>query len=235
MNPNYTYLLINIGCFLIPFIASFYPKYAFYKEWNSFFKANIIVAFLFLVWDYYFTIIGVWGFNNKYLLGIYLLNLPIEEIMFFIAIPYACTFTFFALKSLVKQNPLRDIHLKISYFLIIVLSVIAIFTFWKWYTSLCFLLMIGFLIFLIYKKENLSLYYLSYIAIFPFFLLSNGILTGFGITNEVVWYNNNENIGIRIGTIPIEDVLYGMLLLFMNIYFYNIFKKRKERRATSVS
>ena len=42
MKP-YTYLFVNLACIGIPFIASFYPKHAFYKDWKPFFKANILL------------------------------------------------------------------------------------------------------------------------------------------------------------------------------------------------
>jgi len=45
----------------------------------------------------------------------------------------------------------------------------------------------------------------------------NGILTGSGIEQPVVWYNNAETIGIRLSTIPIEDFFYAMLMILLSI------------------
>ena len=59
----------------------------------------------------------------------------------------------------------------------------------------------------------------------PFFIV-NGILTGTGIDEPVVWYNNAENLSIRILTIPIEDIFYGFELIILTIYFQELFKIR---------
>ncbi len=63
-----------------------------------------------------------------------------------------------------------------------------------------------------------------YVVILLPFLLSNGILTGSFLAEPVVWYHNDENLNIRIFTIPIEDFFYGYLLLALNIFIYEKFK-----------
>lgn len=225
MKP-YTYFLINAGCLLAPFIASFYPKRAFYKEWKPFFLANFLIAVLFVIWDCFFTKWGIWGFNPEYLTGIYILNLPLEEILFFICIPYACVFTYFALKFLIVHNPFSKYEKYISLMLVIFLLLLTIVTFGKWYTSLASFLTAIFITILWIKKVDMSYYYLTYLLILPFFLLSNGLLTGSFLDSPIVWYNNAENLSFRIFTIPVEDSIYGFLLVAMNISLYEYFKKR---------
>ena len=70
---------------------------------------------------------------------------------------------------------------------------------------------------LIYKPVILQSFLISYLFIIIPFLIINGILTGSLIIDQVVWYNNMENLGLRIGTIPIEDFFYGFTLLLSPI------------------
>lgn len=215
---QYTYLAIDLGCILFPLLASFHPKLPFYKHWRSFCIANIAVALLFLVWDEWFTQLGVWGFNPDYTTGIYIGNLPLEEVLFFICIPYACVFSYFAIHSHLKFPPKTNKWQRaISFVLMITLLFIGIFNFDKLYTSITFVLTAAFLAFSLYKKLDLTYIYVSYIFIFPFFLCSNGLLTGSYLSSPIVWYNNAENLNIRIFTIPIEDTMYGFLLIVLNI------------------
>ena len=229
MNSHFYYLLIDLGCISVPLMASFYGSDKFIHHWSSFFKANIIVATIFIVWDIWFTKIGVWGFNPAYHLTLTIFGLPLEEILFFICIPYACVFTYFALRILLKRDPLRKInHLIIGIFMAlgVIFSIVyydKAYTFW---TSLALTILC---LFILKEKVNTSYMVLTYLIIFPFFILSNGILTGCCTPEPIVWYNNQENLGIRLGSIPIEDSLYGFVLIISNIILFEIFEKRKNK------
>jgi len=223
-----TYLLIDLGCIIVPLIASFYPKHAFYKEWKYFFPANLIVAIIFLIWDYVFTDKGFWGFNPDYLTGIYLGNLPLEEVLFFIAIPYACTFTYFAFQYLLKKSPLDGVQKGMTILLAAGLLVLGAIHYDQWYTVITFMTLGIYLLLCLYKKGDLSWIYFAYIIILPFFFISNGILTGSGVEEPIVWYNDEENFGLRMGTIPVEDTFYGFLLIIWNVHLYEFFKGKGE-------
>ena len=63
----------------------------------------------------------------------------------------------------------------------------------------------------------------SYAVMLIPFLIVNGFLTAI----PVVLYNDAENLGIRIYTIPFEDVFYGMLLILLNVITYELLKNKK--------
>lgn len=79
---HFTYLFIDFGAVLIPFLFSFHPKLRFNREWKYFFPALAVGSGIFLIWDIIYTAIGVWHFNSEYLCGISFLGLPLEEILF---------------------------------------------------------------------------------------------------------------------------------------------------------
>nr|WP_319400261.1 lycopene cyclase domain-containing protein [uncultured Carboxylicivirga sp.] len=228
---NFTYLIIDLGCIFIPFIASFYSKKPFYKELKFFIPANIFVGLLFVVWDHFFTKAGVWGFNSDYLTGLFIGALPIEEILFFFCIPYACVFTWFAIQYLFDRKILENSQSVISALLGVVLLLIGIASYERLYTFITFLSTGIYLLMIFLLKINISWIYVSFVAIVPFFLVSNGLLTGTWLDAPIVWYNNAENLGIRVGSIPIEDAVYGFLLIMMNINLYQYLKILHKKRV----
>ncbi|MFY0714868.1 lycopene cyclase domain-containing protein [Seonamhaeicola sp. NFXS20] len=226
---NYLYLLLNLGSLSIPFLFSFHPKLKFYKLWKPLFTSIFLSMLIFIPWDIIFTAEGFWGFNNTYFLGIKLFNLPIEEWLFFICIPYACVFTHYALLHYFPNLKLSITATKtISYFLIVCFLIITIFNYNKWYTLINFLIA-SVLIYISTKKQPklLSEFYLTFLVmLIPFFIV-NGILTGSFIENEVVWYNNSENLNLRLFTIPIEDSVYAFSLILLNLVLTQNFNKIK--------
>lgn len=225
---KYLYLIINIASISVPFLASFYPKHAFYKQWKNYFIANVIVAIFFIIWDSIFTEIGVWGFNSRYITGIKWIGLPVEEIMFFFFIPYSSVFVYYSINYLFPQNVFfHKYHKKISLVLIILLLTIALFFYNRLYTSITFALTALYLSYNFVFNYDLSRIYRSYCITLFFFFIVNGILTGSFIEEEVVWYDNLENLGIRMFTIPVEDTFYGFLLVASIIQIFEYLNKRK--------
>lgn len=224
---DYLYLLINLGSVSVPFIFSFHPKLKFYNYWKPLSLGIIISMLIFIPWDVFFTKHGIWGFNDNYFLGAKLFELPFEEWLFFICIPYACVFTHYALLYYFPKMALPELITKmISYTLIILLIMVSVSKYDKWYTVINFMVAVILLTIVFVKKPMLlQNYYLTFLVmLIPFFIV-NGILTGSFIENEVVWYNNNENLGIRLFTIPIEDSVYAFTLILISIFTIECFKK----------
>lgn len=219
------YLWLNILTILFPLIASFEKKINYYSNWKYLFPAIFIVYIPFIIWDAIFTSQGVWGFNSAYLNDVKLFGLPIEEHLFFICIPFSCVFIYECVKyqwyQFYNTNSSWVNMFAIALFLTggIFLS--------KSYTSVTFFSLAVLLVILVfYRVKYLNLFFLAYLFILIPFFIVNGILTGSFIHNEVVWYNNEENMGVRLFTIPIEDTFYGMLLILLNVVVYEYLKKK---------
>lgn len=222
------YLILNIASFIFPFAYSFEKKMRFIQWWKSIFLSIFIVGIFFIVWDIIFTRQGVWGFNPDYHIGLNLAGLPIEEILFFICIPYASIFTHYAFIYFFKNTRLSD---KLTKFISIGLIFIAIFVmfyaFPKKYTTVTFSIFILLMLYSLLKKNSiLSQFFITFLIILIPFFIVNGILTGSFIENEVVWYNNDENLNIRLLTIPVEDAVYAFNMVYPSLLLIEFFKKK---------
>lgn len=187
----------------------------------------IIPALLYIAWDIYFTSKGVWSFNAAYITGIHLYNLPLEEVLFFFIVPYCCVFIYACIRAYFPDLVNKK---NASLFLIalaVVLFVAGVIYAEKYYTSWTFIFTGAFILIMyairnFFKSFDAVSFLVSYaICLIPF-LIVNGFLTAI----PVVIYNNTENLGIRIYTIPFEDAFYGMLLVLMNIAFYEKLKSK---------
>jgi len=192
------------------------------------FPALAINAVFFILWDALFTNLGIWGFNPMYILGIYVIWIPLEELLFFFCIPYACLFTYFALNYLIEKDHLFPHQELISSVLIVLLLIFGLYHIDKLYTGATFLVTGIFLAFSLLKLRMrfMGRFYFAFGVILLPFLAINGILTGSFIDEPVVWYNDEQNMGIRLGTIPLEDVIYGLLMILLPI---TIWEKLEER------
>lgn len=213
------YLILNIGSLIIPFLYSFESRMRYINRWKAVFSSILITAILFIIWDIVFTKMGVWSFNPRYHSGIEFFDLPIEEWLFFICIPYSSIFIHFAFHYFCPKVSISNKAVRIIYWLImaVVLPTI-VFHYDKWYTAVNYSFLVLVLSYAFFKYRSiLRTYFITFLIILIPFALVNGILTGSFIDEPVVSYNNNENLGIRLGTIPIEDIAYAFSMILMSL------------------
>ena len=229
----YTYLLLNIGTILFPLLLSFDKRVSFFRSWKALLPSIVIVGAIFLVWDEWFTEMGVWGFTPDYLTGIYGGHLPLEEWLFFLTVPYACVFVYACLNFYVKKDILGRVARPIFMVLAVILLLLGILFFEKIYTSLTFLALSIWLALnlFVWKPDWLGRFLLAYLVSLIPFLMVNGVLTAL----PVVWYNNAENLSLRLGSIPVEDTMYMMLLLLMNVNIYEWLLSRRNKTALQIA
>ena len=135
---------------------------------------------------------------------------------------YRCIAAYFPNLRFVVFNKILYISMLLYAFAILFLG------FDKWYSATVAVPSILLLVFLMVKADKHPFLPLTFLlSMIPFFAM-NGVLTGSFTAAPVVWYNAEENIGFRLGTIPAEDVLYGLLLIVGNILLLERFGKKKR-------
>ncbi|KMQ61873.1 lycopene cyclase [Chryseobacterium sp. BLS98] len=226
----YTYILINFFTVIICFLASFDKRIQFNRLFGKFLLSSTIVAIPFIIWDVWFTAKGVWWFDLSYTLGFKIAGLPIEEWLFFYCIPFACVFTYYCIEKFFDLGLANAFNNIIVFTAVIVLSVVGLLNYDRIYTLLTVIITIltlGYLHFMA-KKEWIGKASFVYLILMPGFFAVNGILTGSLIPSPVVNYNPDDFLGVRMGTIPVEDVVYGYSQFLLNIYFFKKITKNEK-------
>ena len=227
MTLYFQLLLFTIS---FPLLASWDKRFNYASKFKYLFPSIFITATFFIIWDIIFTKNGVWGFSDVHTSNINLLYLPIEEWLFFIIIPFSCVFIYESVKYFFRLEKYENLSRNILMGVGVVLVITSLFNLDRSYTFWNFLFSGLFLLYSTFKRRQYHAYFIiSYIFHLIPFLIVNGTLTDGNFdfnfsTDPVVWYNNDENLFIRFITIPIEDFFYSMLLLLMNVTFYEKFK-----------
>jgi lycopene cyclase domain-containing protein len=213
---------------------SFDRRVAFYRNYRYLFPAILCMMLVFVPWDMAFVAAKIWGFDARYVSGVAIGNLPIEEWLFFPVVSYACLFIYECLGYYVSRNPLERWHRPILVGIAILGLALALTHLPRLYTSLkvgtASVAILGVLYLL--RPSYLARFLLTYLVSWVPFLLMNGILTGAFIDGQVVWYAPAHILGLRIGTIPVEDAYYNLMMLLTTTVVYEALKSRGERRRS---
>jgi len=232
----YLYLFLNILIIIFPFLLSFDKKVRFYRKWKYLLGSILIVGTSFILWDIFATARGHWSFNGRYLVGLEIFGLPIEEMMFFFTVPYACLFTYEAL-----GEHTRDWKVPVMKwpFMITGLAMVAAgLKFWGQEYTAIVLVQAGILTFSLpmvvpelISKRRFWFYILITLGLFVIF---NMVLTAIPIVTygpEHIWGGDGVWNG-RFFTIPLEDFIYNISMLTWYLVAYHLLIRCCECRRS---
>jgi len=219
---RYTYLTIDFLIILVPLLYSFDPRIRYYRCLPALGLSIAVVGIPYVAWDVLVTRWGEWSFNSQYVTGIGAFNLPVEEVLFFVTVPYSCLFIY-EIVAYYSEN--RRLRLPAALFAVIglVLLAVSVLVRHQGYTMKAFVSCAIFLLCaLLIKREFLmSTRYWVWLGIcYIPFLVFNTLLTAL----PVVEYNPRAILGPRIGSIPLEDFFYNFAMLSFYGLFYVLFK-----------
>jgi lycopene cyclase domain-containing protein len=173
---------------------------------------------------------GDWWFNHEYVMDFELLGLPLEEILFFVTVPYSCIFIYEVLQYFLKD---KEIEVNVRLFFIpVILFIVGGALFYDKYYTITVLISCALFFFLavIFFPQMLRsrIYWLFIIVAFIPFFVMNYLLTSI----PIVLYNSQAMWNIRITTIPVEDFFYNFSLLSFYLMVYLFFKARFQKDST---
>ena len=178
-------------------------------------------------WGHRVVFVGGWR-SRHWVVFLFLLC----QWLFFFVIPFCSLFTHFALKHSAPNFFLgENITRKIAYLLIAGTCLLLCTQFSKAYTAVdALFLIVTLTLGVVFYLKLLQRFFLSFLIILIPFFIVNGILTGWITDSPIVWYNDLENLGIRLTTIPVEDIGYAFSMLFGNLMIFEFLKPKQDVR-----
>lgn len=192
-------------------------------RWPHLKPAAVAIALIglpYLVWDHIVTN-WWWSFNPQYILGWKLGVLPLEEILFFMVVPWGCLVIWENLKTRINGS-VSSFWSWLLMSLGIVLAVVSFTQAW-WYTWTVMVLTSAVVLADLqtsrWLQQKAAMVFLAMVV--GLTLIFNGYLTA----RPVVEYNPQIMSSLRLGTVPIEDVHYGLILVGAVAVVYEKFSK----------
>jgi len=213
-----TYLLIDFLIIILPLIVSFFPYLSFYKKFPYVLFSIFAGGLFFVTWDIIATMRGDWSFNPEYVMGISFAGLPLEEVLFFIVVPYSLLLLYEQAAFIFKD---RTVPWKqgAGYAAGMILILVSFLFIGKNYTFMAIfsagIVFLGMSLF--YSDIMVSLAFWAYlISGFLLFILFNYFLTSL----PIVIYSPSAVYGVRFLTIPLEDFFYNFTMMSVYLAFY---------------
>jgi lycopene cyclase domain-containing protein len=223
------YLWILAGIAAVPLVLSFDKKVHYVSSWPAVFAAAGIVGAVYIAWDILKTEAGVWGFVERYAGTFRILGLPLPEVLFFLVVPFSCIFIYEVVRAYFKERTAavpRWIWLAAAAILV---ALAVIFRSQLYTLTVLLSVALFFALSAAVRPGMLGSrhFWLAVLLTYIPFLIFNGLLTAI----PIVVYNDLENWGIRVYTIPLEDFFYSFSLLGFNFLVFRLLRRASEARG----
>ena len=223
----YEYLLFNLFVISGPLLVFFWKKPGIVRpDFKPLFVTIFLAGIFFAAYDQ-LVVNYFWSFNDKYITGIFLFSLPLEEVLFFITVPFACLLLWVNYRKHLSEK----IFPKFATYLLATVLILVPFFFLagKIYSGSVLLVFLGVIVADFLLKTKL---FSSRIFIIFIFLITNVLTFIFNLyltARPIVIYNEIVKTNINIISIPIEDFVFGMALIALTLIIYE--KNRLKKQA----
>lgn len=216
---EFTYYLFNILVFLPVLVLSFVTDVKPHRHLLGLLAGYLFVSFPFMVWDVWAVAAGHWHFNEAYVTGPYLFDVPLEEYLFFLTVPFAAVYVWGLVKKFVADRSLAGIFPLLVFGIVGGISVWMLINFWdNGYTrSAAIASLIAVLVAASSRIAYTWRFWTFQLLLLGLFLVFNSILTML----PIISYGPDAIIGFKIGDIPIEDFLFNFAFINLFLLVFN--------------
>jgi len=223
---NFIYISSLLIVFIVPIVWEIRKPTGFSGNLKYLFPAIAFSSAIYIIWDLRFEEKSIWVFNPEFLSGISLFNLPVEEWMYFLVMPYLGVYIYEFVNDRFPKFEYPNTFLAVSLILLVIFGAVAYFSrqiLYPFFTFFLLSIYLGYTIFRNRFKKHYTKFYLAYLILLVPFILINGIITAL----PVVEYNPVHTFGIGLYTIPIENFASLFLLFIINVTIYEYLKERR--------
>jgi lycopene cyclase domain-containing protein len=218
---HFAYAEILLAIFVPVAIISFITPISRYRRYGPLLISIAIVDPFYIIWDQLAVIYGTWSFNSAEVTGIYFFHLPIEEVAFFLVVPFSTILIYEAVNSHIHGKFKEGTTSAIAMVFFSILIIFGIFNINRSYTSVASFFAAGSIAIGTALDRTLmsskSLWIYMAVSYIPFVFFDHLM-----VTLPVFTYGINAIIGIRILSIPLEEFEYVFSLLLLYVIFYDL-------------
>jgi lycopene cyclase domain-containing protein len=204
------YAAFNVFVFAGPFLGTLVWLRSFWIQWRQLMLAWLTVSMTWIVLDILSVARGWWGYNQAYFFGPKLGGLPLEEVAFFFTVPFACLVVYWVMQRHVRGGIRRgSAHMMVAAVSVVLIGIVVgnIQHERTVFDCLLALAVMAFAWRLGHVYSRLFWYWNG--VVFICCLLFDAILTA----PPIIIYAEPVMSGWRLGSVPIEDVIYNFSLL----------------------